>query len=273
MPQTAALVDELKRALRRAGVTYRDVAAQLRLSEASVKRLFSQRRFTLSRMDEVLAIIGFDFADLVESVNARREYISELTPEQEDALVSDPKLLVIAFLIVNRWHLDDIRSTFDFSDREIEQRLIRLNRLRMIELLPFNRYRLLTARNFTWQRNGPVQRFFATQIRSEFFDSAFDGAGETLRFLSGALSPAGIAAMQDAIDRLVRQFDELLERDSRLSIQERYSCSAVFAMRPIEYSMFARHRIARAPKLVSLDPRATSRKAPAGSHPAPVLRR
>ena len=255
MARAHALLAELKRALKEEGLTYRDVATHLGLSEASVKRLFSRSGFSLDRLEKTLQLLRMDFTDLVGRLSARREYVSQLTPAQEDALVSDPILLVITFLVLNRWAYDEILATFDFSASEIEGRLIRLDRLKIIELLPFNRYRLLTARNFTWRRDGPVQQFFATQIQSEFFDSRFDKPGEELRFVGGALTPESVTEMLEAIDRLAQRFDELVEQDSRLGMEERYGCSAVFAMRPVEFSMFAKHRVVSTPKQRKLSDR------------------
>ena len=60
----AALVDALKRVLKARGLTYADIARGLDLSEASVKRIFSKRDFTLERLDEVCRLAGIDFAEL-----------------------------------------------------------------------------------------------------------------------------------------------------------------------------------------------------------------
>ncbi|MEM7433185.1 MAG: helix-turn-helix transcriptional regulator [Pseudomonadota bacterium] len=252
MARSETLVDELKRALRDSGHTYRDVAEHLGLSEASIKRLFSKGGLSLERVDRILEFLRMDFVDLMRRVNERREYVSQLTPAQEEALVEDPVLLVVMFLVLNRWQFDDILANYDFSEREVEKRLIRLDRLRVIELLPFNRYRLLTARNFTWRRNGPVQNFFSTRIQTEFFDSDFNRPGDELRFVGGTLTQESIFRMHGAIERLSYFFDELVERDSMLPTRQRYAVSGVFAFRPMEFSMFADHRTTRGPSLKDL---------------------
>ena len=48
MARTAALVESLKRELRARNITYAAVARRLGMSEASVKRMFSQREFVLA---------------------------------------------------------------------------------------------------------------------------------------------------------------------------------------------------------------------------------
>lgn len=246
MANASAMVAELKRALREAQLTYRDVARHLALSEASVKRMFANEQFSLRRIERVLELLRMDFADLVERVNERRQYVSQLSPEQEEALIGDEDLLVIAFLALHRWSVEDIVAVYDFTEQEVQRQFIRLDRLKIIELLPFNRFRLLTAKNFTWRQNGPIQQFFATRIQAEFLAGSFADSSEELRFVAGPLSAEGIRQMHRAIQRIAAEFDELAERGSRLPTDERYSCSAVFAIRPVEFSIFASRRRAKA---------------------------
>jgi DNA-binding Xre family transcriptional regulator len=67
MAQSAALVEVLKRELRARGVKYADLARHLRLSEASVKRMFSRHDFTLSRLDEICRCAKIDFSELARA--------------------------------------------------------------------------------------------------------------------------------------------------------------------------------------------------------------
>lgn len=239
MAQIALLVTELKRYLKAQGITYAKLGRELNLSESSVKRMFARRAFSLQRFEQILNLVGLEIADLVEMVDERREFLTELTPEQEDALLADPKLLLMTYLLVNGWTLPAITSTFAIDEHEAERLLIRLHRARIIELLPFNRVKLLTARNFTWRKDGPVHRFFMREVQREFLDSSFAGPGEHLRFVAGLLSRASLERLTQSIDRLAREFDELARRDASLPAAERRSCSAVFALRPWEFSMFA----------------------------------
>jgi len=239
MAQVGLLVGELKRYMKAQGITYAKLGKQLGLSESSIKRLFARQSFSLQRLEQILNLLGLEIADLVAMMNERREFLTELTPEQEEALLADPKLLLMTYLLVNGWTLPAITSTFAIDGAEAERLLIRLHRARIIELLPFNRVKLLTARNFTWRKNGAVQRFFVREVQREFLDSSFAGPGEHLRFVAGLLSRTSLAQLTQSIDRLAREFDELARRDASLPPAERQSCSAVFALRPWEFSMFA----------------------------------
>lgn len=53
MSQTNHLIKTLQRCLRAKGVTYRDVAGALDLSESSIKRLFSEKTFSVQRLEDI----------------------------------------------------------------------------------------------------------------------------------------------------------------------------------------------------------------------------
>ena len=117
MAHTAALVDVLKRELKARGVTYADLARQLRLSEASVKRMFSRRRFHAEAPRRDLP----PCADRILRARARvvREetLISHLTLEQEKEIVSDRKLFLVAVCALNHVTFDQIVETYDITER------------------------------------------------------------------------------------------------------------------------------------------------------------
>lgn len=238
MAQVSLLVTELKRYLKGQGLTYADVARKLGISESSVKRLFSRQSFSLERLEEVCNIAGLEISDLVDLMNSNRAYVSELTLEQELLLANDRKLLLLAYLLITGWQLEQVTANFDIDEHEAGRLLVRLNRARIIELLPLNRFKLLTSSNFRWRANGPIQKLFREQVQQEFFDSDFTDEGARLRFVGGTLSRTALIQMQRGIDRLAQEFDELSRRDSGLPLSERHGCSAVLAIRPWEFSMF-----------------------------------
>ena len=242
MSQTTAILAELKRALRAAGLTYADLASHLELSEASVKRLFHTEGFSLQRLEQACALIGIEVADLVTRANANERRVSELTPEQELELLGNPKLLLMSYMLLNQWRFDEIIDTFTIERAEGRKLLRQLEQLSMIEILPFDRVKLLTARNFSWRRNGPVQKFFRETVQSDFFASGFDAPGATLHLLGARLSPASLAKLEKSIDTVVRQFDDLARQDARIPPEEGASCGAVLAMRPWEFSLFGKLR-------------------------------
>ncbi|RLT98069.1 helix-turn-helix domain-containing protein [Ketobacter sp.] len=241
MAQTTALVDALKQVLKEQSITYRQVAEHLDMSLASVKRLFSEKQFSLKRLDAVCEYAGIEISDLARRVEQQRR-ISQLSLEQEQQLVEDEKLLIIAVSALNRWSFDDIIRAYDFSEAEMIQNLAQLDRMKMIDLLPGNRIKPLITTDFQWQKNGPIQRFFETQVQQDFFQSRFNGAGEIRLFVTGMLTPASNRIMQQKMERLAMDFRRLHQEDLAQPLADRYGTSLVLAMRPWELEFFLRHR-------------------------------
>ena len=99
MAQRKEIIDMLKRSLKQKGLTYADIARQLQLSEISVKRNFSQKNFTLDRLESICNMVNVDFSDLVQMADDEKEKISALTLEQEQELLADLKFLLVAILV------------------------------------------------------------------------------------------------------------------------------------------------------------------------------
>ena len=137
------LIDLLKRRLKAQGITYAQVASRLRLSEASIKRMFARGDFTLQRLDELCRIVGSDVAELARALSEEDAKPTYLTEEQEQEIISEPKLFLVALCAVGNWTLDQIADTYAISRTECVGYLARLDKLRIIELMPENRIRPL----------------------------------------------------------------------------------------------------------------------------------
>lgn len=241
MAQTTALVDALKQVLREQGITYADVAKKLKLSLPSVKRLFADKQFSLRRLDQVCEMAGIEISDLARRVQQDKE-ISQIAWEHEEELVSDLKLLIVAVSALNRWSFSEIFSTYKLTEPELIQRLARLDRMKLIELMPGNRIRPLVSTSFHWHTGGPIQRFFEAQVQADFFKCAFNQPGELRLFVTGMLSRDSNAQIQQKMQRLAQDFRHLNEEDKTLPLAERFGTSLVLALRPWELAVFAKLR-------------------------------
>lgn len=241
MSQTQAIVDGLKYELKAQGKTYSQVAKVLKLSEASVKRLFSSANLSLQRLDVLCDMLGISVAELVIRAQAKIA-LSQLSEEQEQQLVDEPRLLLVAVCALNRWQFQDIISNYTLSGAECIQLLAKLDRLRVIELLPNNRIKLLVDRGFRWISNGPIQSFFRNQIQQDYFSVSFDGAGELMLFQNAMLSSSANAIIQRKLEAVAREFNQLAEEDKNLPLEQRFGTSIMLAVRPWEIKSFEQIR-------------------------------
>src|SRR5579862_2331380 len=133
MADQARIVAELKQALREKGLTYASVATKLGLSVASVKRLFSSGDFSLQRVDQICELLGMSLWEILERAQERTAPSNPLTLTQEQEIVSDPKLFLVAWLVLNRTQFDEIVRSYRFTQSELQRYLIKLDRLKVIE--------------------------------------------------------------------------------------------------------------------------------------------
>jgi transcriptional regulator with XRE-family HTH domain len=237
---TKTLIKNLKSRLRTDRVTYRELAKRLRVSEPTVKRDLSRGTFSLQRLDRICEVLGVSLEELIQPKSTVA--LTELSAEQERALVSRPKLLLVSYLTANDWKFGEIVATFQISDSELIDILLRLEKIGIAEFRPPNRLRKLTARNFSWRKDGPVHEFFQNRVVPDFFGGRFDGRGDELRFLGGLLSADSLVRFKAGVDRLAAEFEELAHNDAKRPLAERDSCSAIFALRAWEFSEFAKLR-------------------------------
>jgi len=238
MAQTKLIIDTLKRELRKQSVTYKQVAQALSLSEASVKRMFSENTFSVDRLSTVCGLLDFEIADLIHQMEKNIELTSQLTREQENELVADIKLLLMGYFLLNKLEFSEIIRIYDISETEGIQLLAKLDRMKIIELQPGNRVKLLISKDFEWIPGGPLQRFHEQQVQSEFFDSSFADTGEFRMIISGFFSRAANAELIRKMKHLAEEANEFMIDSETLSLDERFGCSLVIAIRPWEVKLF-----------------------------------
>ncbi|MDH3641299.1 MAG: helix-turn-helix transcriptional regulator [Gammaproteobacteria bacterium] len=213
MTETDALVDALKRQLRKAGLTYAAAASALGLSEASVKRLFSERSFSLQRLETLCELVGIDIAELVRLSEQARRTVTQLSEAQERELAANPQLLLAAVCALNRLSFEEILGRYQLEEAELVGALTRLDRLGILELLPGNRYRLNINRGFEWRHNGPIQRYFMGSVMRDVVATEAGAGREQLRFAWGMLSSESAEMLRERVRRLNQEFNELADGD------------------------------------------------------------
>lgn len=242
MPQVHSLFTALKTELKSRGVTYQGVADHIGLTEASVKRMFSQEDISLKRLDSICQLLEIDLSQLTGTNDADTRALKVLTEAQELEIVSDERQLAVSFLVLNGWTYDELLKYFNFSEPELIQRLAKLDKLKLIDLLPRNRIKLRVAPNFTWQKNGPIQKFFVAYFESPFMANQFDGEHDYLRFLSGMYSPLTCSTILKKLTDLAAEIDQMNQQDRDLPIEDRVPFGVLLAIRPWHAEFFEKMR-------------------------------
>ena len=65
MSGTTRIISTLKKQLRRSGVTYRELAIHLGLSESTIKQMFSSGNVSLKRLEAICDILKIEMGELI----------------------------------------------------------------------------------------------------------------------------------------------------------------------------------------------------------------
>ena len=231
MSQSSRIVSVVKRELKARQISYRDLATRLELSESAVKQMFSAGNFTLKRLDSICEILGLEFAELAQLANDAPTGLQGLSVEEEERLISDPLLLLVAYCVVNAWTFEEITRRYIISDTECITKLAQLDRMRMAELLPGNRIRALIGVNFRWQPNGPIMEFFRNEVQDQFFDDAFDGPNALRLVKSGDITDTTFNQLAKRLESAGQLFDDLAREEHAIPSEQRIGTSMILAIR------------------------------------------
>lgn len=232
MQQATSVVDSLKCELKARAITYADLAGRINISEASVKRMFSQKNFTLQRLDEILQATGIDFRDIIGFTHDESKLISQLTYDQEQEIVGDTRMFIMAVSLLNLIAVEQIVAVYQISAAEAVKYLLRLDKIGFIELMPNNRVKLLVSRTFRWIPNGPIQAQFRALATSDYLESRFDGDDELIQLINVMLSRQSVAALLSRLKQVAREFSQLHQEEVKLPFHEKNPISFLLAARP-----------------------------------------
>lgn len=238
MARSKQIIDAIKVTLKQQGFTYRTLAKKLEVSESTVKQMFANGNFSLNRLDTICELLDVDLNALLELSESLEDRVTSISIENEQALVENRKLLVVGYFLVNHWKVEEIVARYDIGETEIITLLAQLDKMRLIELQPNNRVRLLMANNFSWHPNGPIEKYFRSAVQTEFFDTSFEEDGALRVVKNGVLTAKGQADLRNRLKMLDSLFDEISEQERKISISERHGMTMILAIRNWQPSMF-----------------------------------
>ncbi len=214
---SASLIETLKKELNKRDITYKILAGRLELSEANVKRFFSEKNFSLRRLDEICEAIGIDLGQLLRATeNATVEEPKQFPENVEEELAADPDLLVAFYSLALGASGATTRKRLGVDKAGLHRITRRLESIGVLEVLPHEVFRLSYFKSTRWRADGPLVKRYGLAIRDEFFASAFQGELEHQDFLTGALSRESFLVLKRKLIDIFRQFDQLSRSDARL---------------------------------------------------------
>jgi len=239
MSECAQIVSVLKRSLKARGMTYHALAKSVGVSEASIKRIFAAKTFTLGRLEQICAALGMSIAEVARMAAEHGGVGSQqLSLEQEETLAADSRLLACFHLLLNGRQSAEIATELRLPERELRKLLVKLDAAKLIELQPKLKVGLRTSNVISWRSNGPVRRLYEQQVKTEFLQAEFNGRCELLSFASAELSEDSARILIRKAEMLARDFAELTALDAATAVKDKRCMGLLLALRPWVFSTY-----------------------------------
>jgi transcriptional regulator with XRE-family HTH domain len=205
----------LKGLLKSQGLTYQAVADTLKISRITVKRYLSGRGLTVGALEKLCSVVGLTLADITEIAKYRQDDSKGyLTVTQEEELFAQPFLAIIFILLSRGWSPDQLKAEFKLNDVELDGYLIKLDKLKLIELHPFGRIRMLVGHPFQVIPGRPLSRGFDRYVKDDLFRTDVLSNDVTYRYNYFKMS-------RGSQQKFTTMLDDLLKATEQLTVQER----------------------------------------------------
>lgn len=217
----ALLLAELKRVLKDRNLRYGDVAVQLNVSETTIKRHLTGHGLSVAMLESICAIAGIRLIDLAELAARRSESKAQsISIAQEQGLADAPFTAFIFMLLRYDWTPQAIQQEFGLDEPGLILHLRRLEKLRLLDLFPGNRVRLLTVRHPEWIPGGPLRRAVDDVMRRHFATMDFHDPQSVWQLETVKLSRGSIDELRRLIASLSQRMQELAANDRALPAGE-----------------------------------------------------
>jgi transcriptional regulator with XRE-family HTH domain len=232
----------LKQQIRLRGLRYKDVAEQMGVSVMTVKRYLNSDRLSIEAVEDIAACVGLSLIELAEIAKAEDEREAlDLELQQETALASDNALALMRLMLYSGMTVTEIMSEYEVDEPTVVSLLTRLDRLKLIELLPGNRVRIRGARHVEWKPGGPIRRTIEHNIRSHFVMMDFANTEEFFGYESVRLSKSSLKQLEEHMRQLIRQIRILHRVDQSLKGSEKQWYTLLVAQRETNWGFPVDH--------------------------------
>ncbi len=183
-----------------------------------------------------------EVSDVVQQSSSAAPLVTELDPLQEEELLRDMPLLLIAFLTLNRWSEAEILDVFNFRKPDLAQTVAAAGTARPDRADALGPHQDPRRAQFHLAQGRTHPEVLCGARAAGVPRHAFRCAGGTDEFRRrhavALLGAQGPGAHGDAGARARR----LVKQDLHLPVRERYGVSLFMGLRPWEFSEFTRMR-------------------------------
>jgi len=161
-----AMCQLFKRHLKGAGISYKALADELNMSEASVKRLLNQTQpLTLDRMLAIATLLEVPLSQILTEAEQLATSVAHFTPQQDAAFCQHPELYSLLLQILQQGtDPEALRQHFGLDAPSLYLYLRELEKLELVTLQAGLNFRLLVPRHVAFRDSARFPLRFKNQV-------------------------------------------------------------------------------------------------------------
>jgi transcriptional regulator with XRE-family HTH domain len=149
------------------GITQKMIAEYFEVSIPTVKRWYSGIGLSLEQADRISQYLGISLGQALVSIQNTTDTF-QYSHEQESFFAKNPNYLAFFDNLLRGRSVKQIQKKFSLNNMSTDKYLIKLDKLKLIELHPNNKVKLLQIGEPVWTSNGPLTRAFRKNIMDDF---------------------------------------------------------------------------------------------------------
>lgn len=210
-------IRNLKKKLKLSRMTYRELAKQLEMSEAGVKKLFSKSDISMSRAFQICALLNLNMAEVIQEANDESVAEKVFSDQQVAFFTKNPHFFFFYMrLAYEKKTLEELQEEYKLTERSI---FLYLKKLDEIGLL------ILKSKNTFSFVDGPVLRLrtAGTKLEKIKFQATRNLLSRIETDVAGELSGGIFFLTHEQQLQLKKHSYELMDQYSKFSVENRLS--------------------------------------------------
>ncbi|WP_413287704.1 helix-turn-helix domain-containing protein [Bdellovibrio sp. HCB337] len=137
------LIQRLKHLLRERGISYKELAKKMQMSESGVKKIFSADDCSFQKLVEITKILGITLSDLFQEIEREEMTSVSFTPEEQALFLKNKDLFhFFVKLVIERSSVEEIKKESKLTEAQAFKYLRTLDEAGLITLLPENKIQI-----------------------------------------------------------------------------------------------------------------------------------
>lgn len=165
----------LKRELKKEGVSYRDLASHLSISEVSIKRLLNNHQsLSMQRLIAISAFLKLTLSKLLEEAERNINTVPLFTKEQDQAFFDCPALHTFWIELTEHRTAKEIAERHQLDKASTYLYLRKLEKVGLIKLGFDNQCRLCVPTHTSFEKGSKYPIYFTSQVLTRLQERVID---------------------------------------------------------------------------------------------------